>query len=350
MTGDQHGGEMSMPTDVEQLEELLSRPPASLIQQCGRLEGDLVLLGVGGKMGPTMARMAQRAMQEAGVHHRVIGVSRFRQGTLRERLAAWGVETIACDLLDERQVQQLPAAPHVVAMTGFKFGVREHPEQAWAANCYMPALISHRYRDSRMVAFSTGNVYGMVPRSSGGSVESDSPRPDGEYAMTALGRERIYQYFSKRHGTPVALLRLNYATELRYGVLVDLAQQVAAGKPIDVSMSYVNVIWQADANAMALAALHHTATPARILNLAGPEILATRDICSRMGQLLDVSPQLVGQQHDDALLNNGQGAYELLGRPTMPASRMIQWTAQWIGRGGPTLGKPTHFQTRSGQF
>jgi nucleoside-diphosphate-sugar epimerase len=289
-------------------------------------------------------------MQEAGVNHRVIGVSRFGQPALRERLAAWGVETIVCDLLDERQIQQLPAAPHVMAMTGFKFGVREHPEQAWAANCYMPALICRRYRDSRIVAFSTGNVYGMVPRASGGSVESDPPRPDGEYAMTALGRERMYQFFSHQQGTPVALLRLNYATELRYGVLVDLAQQVAGGQPVDVSMSYVNVIWQADANAMALAALHHTGSPARVFNLAGSEILATGDICTRMGQLLGVSPQLVGQEHDDALLSNGHQAYALLGRPSMPASRMIQWAARWIERGGTTLGKPTHFQTRSGQF
>lgn len=338
------------PTTVDELEEVLSRPPARLIEACSGLQGDLVLLGVGGKMGPTMARMAQRAFQQAGVQHRVVGVSRFSDPTLRPRLAEWGIETIACDLLDEAQVRKLPDAPHVVAMPGFKFGASAHPDRAWAANCYMPALISHRYRDSRIAAFSTGNVYGLVPRSSGGSVETDPPRPEGEYAMTALGRERMYEYFSNQHQTPVVLLRLNYATELRYGVLVDLAQRIALGEPVDLSMSYVNVIWLADANAMALLSLAHATSPAKLLNLAGPDILSTRDICTRMATLLKKSPQFIGQENDDALLNNGQLGHQTLGPPAMCIDQMLEWTTRWIASGGAILGKPTHFQTRSGKF
>ncbi len=304
-----------VPASVEQLEELLSRPTPNVVQRLSNLSGDLILLGVGGKMGPTLARMARRAWDEAGVSHRVIGVSRFSDRALRDRLHQWGIETIACDLLDPQQVQALPDAPQVIAMSGFKFGADADPDRAWAANCYMPALIAQRYHSSRIVAFSTGNVYGLVPRGSGGSVESDPPRPEGEYAMTALGRERMYEYFSKQQQTPVALLRLNYATELRYGVLVDLAQQLAAGQRVDVGMSYVNVIWQADANAMTLAALEQATVPAQILNLAGPEILATRDICHAMAPYLGVSPQLAGEEHEDALLNNGHYGYRLLGQP-----------------------------------
>lgn len=343
-------GDGSPPGNVEELEEVLSRPPARLIEACRGVQGDLILLGVGGKMGPTMARMARRAFDQAGARGRVIGVSRFRSSGLRPRLEEWGVETIACDLMDCRQVQNLPDAPNVIAMSGFKFGASERPDLAWATNCYMPALICGRYHDSRIVAFSTGNVYGLVSRASGGSVESDPPRPDGEYAMTALGRERMYEYFSQQDQIPVVLLRLNYATELRYGVLVDLARQVASQEPIDLSMSYVNVIWLGDANAMALQAMAHAASPARIINLAGPEILSVRGVCSRLGQRLGVAPRFVGSESEDALLNNGQLGYQLLGYPLMPVDRILDWTAQWIEQGGPLLDKPTHFQNRSGKF
>ena len=338
------------PGSVEELDELLSRPPARVVEALRDLEGDLVFLGVGGKMGPTMARMAHRALQEAGQPHRVIGVSRFQDPAVRRRLEHWGIHTIACDLLDEHAVAQLPKAPHVVAMSGFKFGVGRHPERAWATNCYMPALICRRYDDSRIVAFSTGNVYPRVAIDSGGSVEADPPNPDGEYAMTALGRERMYEYFSLLQGTPVVLLRLNYATELRYGVLVDLAQQLAAGEPIDVTMSSVNVIWLGDANAMTLSALRQAASPARVLNLAGPEIVSVADVSARLGAQMNRPVRLTGVPAADALLNNGTRGYSLLGYPEWTTQRMIDWTAQWIGAGRPTLGKPTHFQTRSGRY
>lgn len=338
------------PTSVSELEEILSRPPERLVEAFRQLRGDLILLGVGGKMGPTMARMARRAFQQAGVGNRVMGVSRFRDRAVKQRLESWGVTTIACDLLDETAVAALPDAAHVIAMSGFKFGASEHPERAWATNCYMPALICRRYRASRIVAFSTGNVYGLVPRSSGGSVETDPLRPDGEYAMTALGRERMYEYFCNRLEVPTTLLRLNYATELRYGVLVDLARQVQLGEPVDLSMSYVNVIWLADANAMSLLALEQTRCPARVINLAGPEVLSTRQICAQLAGCLGVDLRVTGQEREDALLNNGHLGHQLLGQPEVLADQMIRWTARWVAQGGALLDKPTHFQTRSGKF
>lgn len=338
------------PRGVEELEEILSRPPARVVEAMRRIEGDVVFLGVGGKMGPTMARMAHRALREAGQPHEVIGVSRFQDASARQRLESWGIRTIVCDLLDEHSVAQLPPAPHVVAMSGFKFGVGQHPERAWATNCYMPALICRRYRDSQIVAFSTGNVYPRVPADSGGSVESDPPCPDGEYGMTALGRERMYQYFSQLQRTPIVLLRLNYATELRYGVLVDLAQQIAAGQEIDVTMGYVNVIWLGDANAMTLLALPHASSPARIVNLAGPEVVAVPDVCAQLASLMDRPLRIAGIAAPDALLNNGRYGYTLLGDPEWSTRQMIQWTAQWMAAGRPLLGKPTHFQTRSGKY
>ena len=349
MTSPSHSA-ASLPADVAQLEELLSRPPARLVEAFAALDGNLVFLGVGGKMGPTMARMAHRALQQNGSRCRVIGVSRFRDDSVRQRLEQAGIQTLATDLLDADQVAQLPDAPYVVSMSGFKFGVSEHPELAWAANCHLPALVCRRYRASRIVAFSTGNVYGLTTRESGGSVETDPVSPLGEYAMTALGRERMYEYFSRLQHTPIVLLRLNYATELRYGVLVDLAQQIAAGHEIDVSMSYVNVIWLADANALALLAFAQAATPARVINLAGPEILSTREVCQRLAERMGTTARLTGTEQEDALLNNGQLGYELLGHPEMSADQMLRWTADWISRGGPTLDKPTHFQNRLGRF
>lgn len=338
------------PPDVAALEELLSRPNEMAVRAMQALEGDLVFLGVGGKMGPTMARMARRACDLAGVKHRVIGVSRFRDPAVRLRLEQVGVITHVADLLDEADVRALPAAASVVSMAGFKFGASQTPELAWATNCYTPALICRRYHDARIVAFSTGNVYGLVPPSSGGSVESDRLEPVGEYAITALGRERMYGYFSQAQQTPLIVLRLNYATELRYGVLVDLAQQVLAGRPIDLSMGYVNVIWLGDANAMALAALRHTTSPARIVNLAGPEMLSIRDICLALGARMGRTSEFCGLEGAHALLNNGSQGHALLGHPQVPAAHMLEWTADWVARGGALLGKPTHFQVGSGRF
>lgn len=309
-----------------------------------------MLLGVGGKMGPTLTRLARRASDLSGTRRRVIGVSRFSSPEARASLEACNVETIACDLLDEEALAALPDVPNVISMTGFKFGATQSPATAWGMNCFLGGVIGRRFRASRLAAFSTGNVYPLVPFVGGGSVETDPPRPIGEYAITALGRERMFEFMAARYHTPLALLRLNYATEMRYGVLVDLCRQVYEGRPIDVSMGYVNVIWQRDAAAMALEALAYAAVPPRIINLAGPELLSVRAVCQEFGRLLGKPAQIVGQESPDALLNNGTLGHELLGRPTVSAVQLIRWTAEWVARGGESLGKPTHFEARDGKF
>jgi nucleoside-diphosphate-sugar epimerase len=301
-------------------------------------------------MGPTLARMARRASELAGTPRKIIGVSRFSSPGLAESLNRAGIETIPCDLLDEDAVARLPDAPLVISMSGFKFGSQSNPPLTWAMNCYVPALVSRRYRGSRIVSFSSGNVYAHVPVSGGGSIESDEPRPVGEYAISVLGRERMYEYFSRTLSIPMALLRLNYATELRYGVLVDLARMVWNNEAIDVAMSHVNVIWQADANAMSLQMLEHVATPPRVMNIAGPEILRVRDVCEEFGRLLNRTPRFIGVERPDALLNNAARSHALFGRPQVTVQQLIRWTADWVREGGDSLNKPTHFESRDGKF
>lgn len=335
---------------VDELEERLSDPSPAAIQALAGLEGDLIVLGVGGKMGPTLARMARRAGDAAGAQRRVIGVSRFTQPGLAERLAAHGIETVRCDLLDPEQIRRLPDASNVVAMTGMKFGATGRESLTWAMNTYLAGRICERYRQSRIVAFSTGNVYPFSPVALGGSLETDPPQPLGEYAMSTLGRERLYEHFSRTLGIPMAILRLNYATELRYGVLVDLARRVDAGQPIDLATGHFNAIWQADANAMALAALAHVAAPPLVFNVAGPEILSVRRVSEQFGRLLGKLPQWVGSESPDALLSNAQLSHRLFGYPRVSAGQMIDWIADWVRRGGENLDKPTHFETRDGKY
>ena len=341
---------LSAPRSVEELEEQLSRPPADVVEQLARLDGEILFLGVGGKMGPTMARMEKRALDVAGNPQRVIGVSRFSDPQVRESLAAAGIETIGCDLLDEHAVAALPEASHVISMSGFKFGASGNPALTWATNCVLPAQVCRRFADSSIVTFSTGNVYGNCPVNRGGSLETDEPNPIGEYAMAALGRERVYQYFCERLNTPTCILRLNYATELRYGVLVDLGAKVMAEQAIDLTTAFVNVIWLADANAMTLRAFNHGHCPARVLNVAGSELLRVRDICEALGRHLGKTPRFVGSESEEALLSDASAAATLLGSETLSATTMIEWTADWLSRGGPLLNKPTHFQERSGRF
>lgn len=344
------------PQSTDELEALLSEPYAALGESLAALDGDIMFLGVGGKMGPTMARMARRALDAVGSRRRVIGVSRFGSGELQAKLNSWGIETIPCDLLDEVAVAELPAAPLVVSMSGFKFGATQNPSYSWAMNCYLPAVICRRFRDSRIVAFSTGNVYGRVPivdregDLNHGSCESDHLQADGEYAMTAIGRERMYEHFSRTLSIPLVLLRLNYATELRYGVLVDLAQDIAAGRPVDVSMSRVNVIWLADANRLALRAFAHCSSPPRVINLAGEEVLSLRETGEKLAQLMQRDVTFQGTEGTIALLNDGRAGHQLLGEPQVSAAQMLEWTANWVARGGESLGKPTHFQTTNGKF
>jgi nucleoside-diphosphate-sugar epimerase len=336
--------------DTEQLDDLLSEPSEAVIESLGRLHGDLIILGVGGKMGPTLAWMARRGSDRAGVRRRIIGVARFSNPALRARLEHWGIDTIQCDLLDTGQVSRLPEVQNVVYMTGMKFGSTGQEALTWAMNCWLPGIVCQKYRQSRIAAFSTGNVYGLTPVALGGSLESDTLNAGGDYAMSCVGRERIFEHFSRTLTIPITVLRLNYANEMRYGVLVDLAQRVVAGEPIDLAMGHLNVIWQADANAMALASLGQAASPPLVVNIAGPELLSVRRLALEFGRLLDRPVTFRGTESADALLSNGQLGHRLLGYPRVSVGQMVHWIADWISRGGETLGKPTHFEVRDGKF
>lgn len=336
--------------DVDELEERLSEPPPAVIETLRHLKGDVIVLGAGGKMGPTLARMIVRGSQAAGVSRRVIAVSRFSDRAAESRLQGWGIETVRGDLLDERFLNSLPDAPHVVYMAGMKFGATGNEPLTWAMNVHLPAMVCRKFRGSRITAFSTGNVYGLVPASGPASREDDVPRPVGEYAMSCLGRERMFEYFSARDQIPVSLIRLNYATELRYGVLVDLAQQVWAETPVDVSMGYVNVIWQGDANAMTICAMGDAAHPAYKLNVAGMELLRIRDLCEELATLMGRPVRFTGEEAADALLSDGALGHQKYGSPSTSVAEMLPQVADWIRHDRPVLGKPTHFESRSGKF
>ena len=336
--------------DVAELQRLLSQPTEGVIETMRRLEGDILVLGAGGKIGPTLCRMARRASDAAGTPRRVIGVERNATPEMQAEFQSHGLELIGCDMLDRAGLNQLPEAPNVIYMAAMKFGSSGQEALTWALNVYLPGMVCERFPRSRIVAFSTGNVYGMTPVSGDGSVESDPLRPDGDYATSCTGRERIFSYFSQALDIPVALIRLNYANELRYGVLVDLAQQVMAGEPIDLTMGYFNAIWQGDAAAMTLRALDHAAAPPLVVNVAGPDRLSVRETATQFGRVLNKPAGFTGSEAADALLSDGRLGYELLGHPHVSVKQMVRWIADWQLRGGPTLGKPTHFQTRDGKF
>lgn len=336
--------------DVDQLEHLLSAPPEPVVRALSQMEGDLLVLGVGGKMGPTLARMALRATQQAGHSRRIYGVSRFSDDSVRQSLAQLGVETIQGDLLDRRLIEALPDAENIVYMPALKFGAAENPGLAWAMHTYLPSLVCERFSNSRILAFSTGNIYGMEPVTGLGSRETDPPRPCGEYAMSCLGRERIFEYFSQAHGLPVSVVRLNYACDLRYGVLVDLALKVVSQTPIDLAMGYVNVIWQGDANAMALCALVDAKAPPFVINVAGAERQQVRSLATELGRFLGRSPRFTGQEAADALLSNSAKMCARYGPPRVSVDRMLRWTAAWIKNDRGTYGKPTRYEQRDGRF
>ena len=336
--------------DVQQLEEALSRPSEEVIETMGRIEGDIMVLGVGGKIGPTLAMMARRASDAGGIKRRVIGVARFSSPELREHLTSHGIETIACDLLDRKALENLPEVPNVLYLAAKKFGSTGAESMTWAMNVYLPGLVSEKFSASRIVAYSTGNVYPLVPTDSDGSTETSPTEPVGDYAMSCLGRERVFSHFSETRGTRVSLVRLNYATELRYGTLVDIAGQVLAEQPVDLSMGYFNAVWQGDSNAMTLRALDHVSSPPFVVNLAGPEKLSVRHCAEYLGQLMGKTAAFTGTEAPDAFLSDGRLGYEKLGQITVNAKVMMRLIADWQLRGGSSLGKPTHFQTRDGRF
>jgi nucleoside-diphosphate-sugar epimerase len=333
-----------------ELEELLSRPGAADQAALRAIEGDLLILGAGGKMGPSLALRARRAADRAGVSRNIVAVSRFSDRAAENLLRDSGVQTIRADLLDFDNLAALPDAPNVIFMAGRKFGSAGAPHLTWATNAALPARVAERYRNSKIVAFSSGNVYPFVPHAGGGATEETAPAPVGEYAQSVLARERLFEFFSERHGTPVCLLRLNYAIDLRYGVLLDIGSNVFEGRPVNLSMSHVNAIWQGDANSVCLRSFSLCQSPPAILNLTGPELLAVRQIALRFGELLGRPPVFEGRAADTALLNNAGRCHRLFGYPSVTADQLIEWTAHWIRSSGPTWNKPTHFDAREGRF
>ena len=337
--------------NLTELEERLSRPTEADGSAMAALQGDLLILGVGGKMGPSLARMARRAADLAGIQPRIIAVARFSNAGLPAELAAHGIETITCDLLEPGALHQLPEIPNVIFMAARKFETAGAEHLTWSMNTFLPGLVAERYRNSRIVAFSTGNVYPLRSVSEGGAQESTPVGPVGEYAQSALGRERMFENGSMRWGTRVALLRLNYAVELRYGVLLDIGQSVFERRPISLSMPYVNVIWQRDANSWCLRSFPYCQSPPFVLNITGPETLSVRDVAMQFGRRFGVEPLfLPDSEGATALLSNAAKGTSLFGHPTVSPAEMIEWIAGWIREGGVTLNKPTHFQTRDGKF
>lgn len=332
------------------LEEILTRPAASLVEAIRRYRSPLVILGAGGKMGPTLAVLARRAAEAAGHSLEVIAVSRFTDPAIPGWLNERGVRTDTCDLFDPVGLGRLPDTPNLVYLVGLKFGTSRDPATTWAANTLIPAAVCARFRGARIVALSTGNVYPWANTSGGGWVESDPLTPVGEYANAAVARERIFEFESRRTRTPVTLLRLSYAVELRYGVLVDLAWRIQRGEPIELVNGAFNCIWQGDANDAILRALEFADVPPTIWNLCRPETFEVRATALELGRLLGRAPCFSGAESGTALLSNSAALWARLGRPATSLETMLQWIAGWVRQGGRNLGKPTHFETRDGRY
>jgi len=340
---------MRITTDAE-LEEVLSRPSDADAAAMAKLDGDLLVLGVGGKMGPSLVRRAQRAAEKAGVRKRIVAVARFSDKSLRDNLAADGIETVTSDLLEPGALAKLPDIPNVVFMAARKFGTTGSEDLTWAMNTFLPGLVAERYRHARIVAFSTGNVYPLRHVNEGGAVESTPVAPVSEYAQSALGRERMFEYGSRQWRTFAAILRLNYAIDLRYGVLLDIGTAVFERRPVDLRMALVNVIWQGDANSVCLRAFEHCQSPPLVLNLTGPETLSVRHLAEEFGRRFNLQPTFSSEEMPTALLSNAAKCHQLFGEPVVTVPEMLDWTAEWLSAGGSRLNKPTHFQVRDGKF
>ena len=341
---------MERPDSVPSLEAFLAKPSAALVEDMRQLDGDILILGVGGKMGPSLARLAAHALRVAGQGRRVIGVARFSSQEVRDDLEAAGVQTIQANLLEPEEFAALPDVPNVVFMAGQKFGTTGQEAYTWAMNAYLPGRVAERYRNARISAFSTGNVYPCAPIRQGGLLETSEVGPIGEYAGSCLGRERMFEHFSRRYGTTVALLRLSFANDLRYGVLVDIAQQVLAEAPIDLTVGAVSVCWQGDANEIALRSLLHAASPPFVLNLSGPEVAPVRWIAEQFGEFFGKPVDFLGEEGDSAWILNTAKQMRIFGYPSVTLAQMVEWTAAWLLGGGPTLDRPTHYLETDGRY
>ncbi|MEO6868202.1 MAG: NAD-dependent epimerase/dehydratase family protein [Ginsengibacter sp.] len=337
-------------TSFEELEQKILQPSDQLLEDIAAIEGDILLLGIGGKMGPGMARLAKQAIKITGSYKKIIGVSRFSDHTVRQVLEDGGIETISADLLDEESLKNLPDVANVIYLAGHKFGSSGKEPFTWAMNTYLPGRVAEKYKNSNIVAFSTGNVYPFTEINSGGLSEETAPSPVGEYGQSCLGRERIFQYFSDKNNTPVLIYRLNYAIDFRYGILLEIANSIYNGKEIDLQTGNVNVIWQGDANEIAIRALLHCESPAKILNVTGPETLSVKWVAEQFGLLFGLEPKFIGQPNNTALLSNASQAHKLFGYPKVTLREMIEITAFWVKEGGSVLNKATHFQERNGKF
>ena len=336
--------------NATQLDEILSTPTDYLLNSFSKISGDIAIIGAGGKMGPSLSIMARRALDAIGSKAKVYAVSRFSNNLEKQKLDEAGIITIRCDILNLDEVMRLPQAPNAVFMVGMKFGTSSNQSLTWATNTCAAGYIAEKYKSSKIAVFSTGNIYGLVPLTGKGSLETDTPNPAGEYAMSALGRERIFEYFSNKNTTPISIIRLNYACELRYGVLLDIAAKVWNQEVIDLSMGYTQVIWQQEANAISLASLAFASSPPNIINISGGEILKVKDIAQKFATVMNKQPKFEGKESSDALLSNSDKASALFGKPQVNLDNMVEWISDWVMRGGETLNKPTHFENREGKF
>lgn len=336
--------------DINALYNNLLKPSDALLSDIATLDGDIMILGVGGKMGPSLARLTKQAIDAAGLKKDVIGVARFSEPGLQKELESYGIKTYAADLLEDAQLQQLPQVDNVLYLAGMKFGTTGKESITWAMNSYLPGRVAEKFKHSRIVVFSTGNVYPLMLVNSGGATEKELPQPIGEYAQSCLGRERIFQYFSSKNNTPMLMYRLNYANDASYGVLLDIATAVKERRPVDLRMGYVNVIWQGEANEIALRCLHHCTTPSTIMNITGPDMASVKSIAQAFALLFDTEAVFKNEEQNTALLSNASECYHVFGPQKVTLRQMIEFVAAWINTGGKTLDKPTHFQERDGKF